>query len=234
MVYDGPVHGRCSCLKANSVHYPAMAATGFPYNKDKLLYFVDLAGTFLFAIEGATAAVYGGLDLLGMLVLAFATALGGGTIRDVLIGDVPTASLRNWRYPATAFAGGLIVFGAHHVFQTLPPMILLVLDAAALSLFAVAGTEKTLDFGLHPLIAVMMGTLTAIGGGTIAALLLAQVPRVLNADFYGSAAIAGSVVLILCRKAGMPRGWAAFAGGVACFALRCCALAFHWNLPHVD
>ena len=203
------------------------------YNKDKLLDAVDLAGTFLFAIEGATAAVYGGLDLLGLLVLAFATALGGGIIRDALIGDVPPASLRNWRYPAVALTGGAIVFLFHHIFQTLPSTMLLVLDAAALALFAVAGTEKALEFRLHPLIAVMMGTLTAVGGGTIAALLLAQVPRVLRADVYGSAAILGSVLLIVLCRLGVPRGWAAFAGGAACFALRCVALALHWNLPHV-
>jgi uncharacterized membrane protein YeiH len=206
----------------------------FQYDKDKLLYACDLAGTFLFAIEGATAAVYGGLDLLGMLVLAFVTALGGGTIRDLLIGDTPTASLRNWRYPATAFCGGAIVFALHQFLRTLPPNLLLTLDAAALALFAVAGTEKALEFKLHPLVAVMMGTLTAVGGGTIAAVLLAQVPRVLRADVYGSAAILGSVVLILSRRAGVPRGWAALLGGAACFALRMLAVANHWNLPHVE
>jgi uncharacterized membrane protein YeiH len=204
------------------------------YDKDKLLYVCDLAGTFLFAVEGATAAVYGGLDLLGMLVLAFVTALGGGTMRDLLIGDTPPASLRNWRYPATAFCGGAIVFALHHYLKTLPPNMLLTLDAAALALFAVAGTEKALEFKLHPLIAVMMGTLTAVGGGTIAAVLLAQVPRVLRADVYGSAAILGSIVLIICRRAGMPRTWCAVLGGAACFALRMFAVAHHWNLPHVE
>ncbi len=208
-----------------------MASTILNYNKDKLLVVVDLAGTFLFAIEGATAAVYGGLDLLGLLVLAFTTALGGGIIRDVLIGDTPPASLRNWRYPATALTGGAIVFLLHHIFQSLPQNVLLTLDAAALALFAVAGTEKALEFKLHPLIAVMMGTLTAVGGGTIAALLLAQVPRVLRADVYGTAAILGSTVLVICRRAGVPRTWSALAGGAACFALRVLALAMHWNLP---
>jgi uncharacterized membrane protein YeiH len=206
----------------------------FQYGKDKLLYICDLAGTFLFAVEGATAAVYGGLDLLGVLVLAFVTALGGGTMRDLLIGDTPPASLRNWRYPATAFCGGAIVFVLHHYLKTLPPNLLLTLDAAALALFAVAGTEKALEFKLHPLIAVMMGTLTGVGGGTLAAVLLAQIPRVLRADVYGSAAILGSIVLVLCRRAGVPRTWAAVAGGLACFALRMAAVLNHWNLPHVE
>lgn len=201
-------------------------------NKDKLLFVVDLAGTFLFAIEGATAAAIAGLDLLGILVLAFATALGGGIIRDVLIGDTPPASLRNWRYPALAFTGGAIVFLLHHQFKTLPVEPLLILDAAALALFAVAGTEKALEFNLHPLVAVMMGTLTAVGGGTIAAVLLAQVPRVLRADVYATAAVVGSAVLVLCRHTRISRSWSAVAGGLACFALRVAAIVLHLNLPH--
>jgi uncharacterized membrane protein YeiH len=201
-------------------------------NKDKLLFVVDLAGTFLFAIEGATAAAIAGLDLLGILVLAFATALGGGIIRDVLIGDTPPASLRNWRYPALAFTGGAIVFLMHHQFKTLPVEPLLILDAAALALFAVAGTEKTLEFSLHPLVAVMMGTLTAVGGGTIASVLLAQVPRVLRADVYATAAVFGSFILVLCRRARISRSWSAVAGGLACFALRVAAIVLHLNLPH--
>ena len=82
-------------------------------DRDQLLFSADIAGTLIFAIEGAVAAVRGNLDLMGLMVLAFATALGGGIIRDVLIGDVPPASLRDWRYAATAFAGGAMVFFLH-------------------------------------------------------------------------------------------------------------------------
>lgn len=80
---------------------------------DRLLLIADLTGTFLFGLEGALTAIAGGLDLLGVLVLAFATALAGGVVRDLLIGDVPPASLRDWRYPATAFTAGLLVFFLH-------------------------------------------------------------------------------------------------------------------------
>jgi uncharacterized membrane protein YeiH len=212
---------------------PRMPTSFLKYDKDLLLKVVDLAGTFLFAIEGANAAISGGLDLLGMLVLAFVTALGGGIIRDVLIGDTPPASLRNWRYPALAFTGGAMMFLAHRWYPGIPPSLILTLDAMALGLFAVAGTEKALEFNLHPLVAVMMGTLTGVGGGTIAALLLAQVPRILRADIYATAAILGSIVMILCRRFGMPRPWGAIAGGTACFALRMISVAYHWNLPRV-
>ena len=118
---------------------------------DRLLSIADISGTFLFAIEGATAAVTGDLDLLGLMVLAFSTALAGGITRDLLIGAVPPQSLRDWRYPTVAFTGAAIVFFLHPLFENLPTQPLIVLDAAALALFAVAGTEKALKYNMHPL-----------------------------------------------------------------------------------
>ena len=143
---------------------------------DKLLYSVDLGGTLLFGIEGATAAIAGDLDLLGLLVLAFATALRGGIIRDVLIGAVPPSALRDWRYPTTAFGGAAIVFFFHRFVQGIPAPVILILDAAGLALFAIAGTEKALLHNMSPLIAALLGTITAVGGGTIRDILLARIP----------------------------------------------------------
>jgi hypothetical protein len=116
------------------------------YDPEKLLFVVDLAGTLRFAIEGATAAISGNLDLLGLMVLAFATALGGGIIRDLLIGAVPPSSLRDWRYSAVVFAGAAVVFFLHRFVQGIPNGIMIILDAAALALFAVAGTQKALIY----------------------------------------------------------------------------------------
>src|ERR1700682_337545 len=101
------------------------------YDPEKLLFAVDRAGTLLFAIEGATAAIIGNLDLLGLMVLTFATAPGGGIIRDLLIGAVPPNSLRDWRYSAVAFTGAAIVFFLHRFVQGIPGGVIIVLDAAA-------------------------------------------------------------------------------------------------------
>jgi uncharacterized membrane protein YeiH len=90
------------------------------YDPEKLLFAVDLAGTLLFAIEGATAAISGNLDVLGLIVLAFATAFGGGIIRDLLIGAVPPNSLRDWRYSAVVFTGAAIVFFLLVSFKVFP------------------------------------------------------------------------------------------------------------------
>src|SRR5712692_10078891 len=128
------------------------------YDPEKLLFAVDLAGTLLFAIEGATAAIGGDLDFLGLMVLAFATALGGGIIRDLLIGAVPPNSLRAWRYSAVAFTGAAIVLFLHRFVQGIPSAVIVVLDAAGLALFAVAGTEKALLYKMHPFLAILLGT----------------------------------------------------------------------------
>src|SRR3984957_7910156 len=180
-----------------------MIETSIKYNPRKLLLIADLAGTLLFAIEGATAAVSGDLDFLGLMVLAFATALAGGIFRDLLIGAVPPASLRDWRYPATAFVGAAAVFFLHHFLRKIPLPVMIDLDALALALFAVAGTEKALEYRLNPFIAVLLGTVTAVGGGTVRDIFLAQIPRVLNVDIYATAAlvsVAGRHGLLLAAR----------------------------------
>jgi uncharacterized membrane protein YeiH len=199
--------------------------------ENKLLFAVDMAGTLLFGIEGATAAIAGNLDLLGVMVLAFATALAGGIIRDLLIGATPPASLRDWRYSAMAFTGGAIVFFLHRYVLGIPGPVLVALDAAALALFAVAGTEKALDFNVHPFIAILLGGMTAVGGGTLRDILLAQVPLVLRAEVYATAALAGSALLVLCRKLRLSPTLAAVVGGTFCFLLRIVSVWQHWNLP---
>jgi uncharacterized membrane protein YeiH len=196
-----------------------------------LLTAVDLAGTFVFAVEGAMTAIAGGLDLLGVMVLAFATALAGGMTRDVLLGAAPPQALRDWRYSAVAFTGGALAFAGHRVIRALPNPVILDLDAAGLALFAVAGTEKALVYRMPPLIAVLMGGITAVGGGTIRDILLARIPAVLRVDVYGTAALAGSAAMVVGRRLGLPPAMSAALGGGLCLGLRLLAIREHWNLP---
>ncbi|HZY63181.1 MAG TPA: TRIC cation channel family protein [Edaphobacter sp.] len=206
----------------------------FPkYNPDFLLLVVDLLGTLVFAIEGAMAGIRANLDLLGLLVVSFATALGGGVIRDVLIGAVPPNSIRDWRYGTTAFVGGGMVFFFYQFFQSVPQSLMITLDAAGLALFAVAGTEKALEFGINPLVAVLMGGVTGVGGGTIRDVLLTQVPGVLRTDVYAAAALAGAIIVVVCIRVKVPRGLAMSFGAAVCFLLRMVAVWRHWNLPKV-
>ena len=203
------------------------------HDSGRLLLVVDIAGTFLFGMEGAAAAIRGNLDLLGLLVLAFSTALAGGVVRDVLIGAVPPEAIRNWRYAVTAFAAATITFFFYRMVQAFPVQLLMILDAGGLASFAVAGTEKALDFKIHPFMAALLGTITGVGGGTIRDVFLAHVPRVLQSDIYATAALAGAVVLIALRKLGLSPMVAACAGGGSCFVLRVVAATLHWNLPKI-
>jgi uncharacterized membrane protein YeiH len=203
------------------------------HNSDTSLLVIDLIGTFVFAVEGAMAAIQGRLDLLGILVLSFATALGGGIIRDLLIGAVPPNSVRDWRYGAIAFAGGGAVFFFYHFVQRIPTPVIVSLDAAGLALFAVAGAQKALEYDINPFLAALMGGITGVGGGTVRDVLLAQVPAVLRADVYAVAALAGAAVLVAGLKLGGPRILMAILGAVVCFGLRVVAVWQHWNLPRV-
>jgi len=203
------------------------------HNSDTLLFAVDMAGTFVFAVEGANAAISGNLDLLGFMVLAYVTAVGGGIIRDVLIGAVPPGAISDWRYAAVAFLGAAVVFLLHRLVQQVPPQVLIVVDAVGLALFSVSGAGKALAYGIHPFVAVLMGGITGVGGGTISDLLLAHVPRVLRVDVYAVAALFGSAVLVVALKLKVSPTLAAVLGGVACFTLRLVAVWQHWNLPNM-
>jgi uncharacterized membrane protein YeiH len=213
---------------------PAFVTRGtIKYDSARLLLTIDLLGTFFFAVEGAMAAIEGNLDLLGLMVLAFATTLGGGIIRDLLIGAVPPGSIRDWRYPAGAFLGGGVVFCFYQFVSQVPPWVIIVFDAAGLGLFAVAGAAKALDFGIHPFIAVLMGGVTGVGGGTIRDIFLARIPTVLRADVYATAALAGAAVLVVSLRFKMNAKSATILGSVVCFALRVVSVWRHWNLPRL-
>ena len=198
---------------------------------DRILFVVDMAGTLVFAMEGANTAINWNLDLLGMMVLAFATALGGGMVRDVLIGDVPPVALRMWQYAAVAFLGAALIFVLHEFVAKIPPDLILFLDTAGLSFFAVAGTEKALLYKLHPFIAVLLGTVTAVGGGTIRDLFLARIPRILVTDIYATAALVGAIVMVLALRFRARPAVAAFCGGGVCFVLRIVSVWQQWGLP---
>lgn len=191
----------------------------------------DLAGTAVFAVEGANAAIHAGLDLLGVLVLSFIVALGGGTIRDLLIGATPPSAIRDWRYPTLAFVCGLIAFLLHAQIETIPPLVMTTLDAGGLAMFAVAGAEKAIDFRINPLMATLMGAITGCGGGVLRDMLFAQIPMVLVTNIYASAALLGALVVVVGRRVGLSPAVAAVLGFVACFAVRMAAVTLGWQLP---
>lgn len=195
-----------------------------------LLLIADLVGTFVFALSGATAATRRQLDLFGVLVLSFVAANSGGIIRDVLIGAVPPAAISDWRYLAASIFAGLITFWWAPLIERLQNPVRM-FDAAGLALFAVAGAQKALAYGLNPLMAALLGMLTGIGGGMARDLLLADIPLVLRADLYAVAALLGAGCVVIGEKLGLPIAAAMLIGAALCFTLRMLAVRRGWQLP---
>jgi uncharacterized membrane protein YeiH len=155
---------------------------------------LDVAGVFVFALSGGLAAVRKRFDLFGVLVLAFAAGLGGGILRDVLIGAVPPVGVSDPRLVGTACAGGLVTFFLHPRMSRIRRAVLL-LDALGLGVFAIAGTLKALELGMSTLTAVKVGVLTGVGGGAVRHLLPGEVPQVLDhSELYATPAVLGAVV----------------------------------------
>jgi uncharacterized membrane protein YeiH len=195
-----------------------------------LLIALDLLGTFVFGLSGATLAVRRGLDLVGVTVLAVAAALAGGMLRDMLLGATPVAALADARYLIAAVGSGLVVFVAHPLMARLGKPVM-VFDALGLGLFAVTGCQKALDAGLHPVACLLLGVLTAVGGGLVRDLLVAEVPRVLREEIYALAALVGAGVVVLGGALALP-GWAVTMVGVAAAStLRVVSVLFGWRAP---
>ncbi len=204
------------------------------WRAEHLLLAIDLIGTALFAAEGASTAMAARLDLFGILVLAAVTSLGGGILRDLLIGDAPPSAIRDWRYPGLCFFTGAIMFLLHPTFSGRELSLITVLDAAGLSFFAIAGTAKAIEFKLHPLLAVIMGGITGVGGGTLRDLLINRIPTILRADIYAAAALFGAMVMLLALRLRARPALASTIGILACFVLRMLAVHFGWNLPNTS
>ncbi|MHB2241874.1 trimeric intracellular cation channel family protein [Pseudomonas monsensis] len=211
----------------------SIAPAGRKSRVERIVLVADLAGTAVFAVEGAIAAMHSRLDLLGVMVIAFIVALGGGVTRDVLIGATPPNAVADWRYPALAFFMGGLAFVCHEQVLGWSGSTLIVLDAAGLALFAVAGAQKALNFGITPFVAMLMGTITGVGGGVIRDIVLARIPVVLQADLYASSAFVGAAVLIMGRRLGVSPVAAALLAGAACLLLRLLSVHFGWQLPKV-
>ena len=191
---------------------------------------LDLAGTFAFAISGATEGVRRRLDLFGVLVLSFVAATAGGIARDVLLGATPPLAFSDWRYGAASLLAGVLVFYQGRVVERLRNPVQL-FDAAGLGLFAVIGAEKALQYGAGPLAALLLGMLAGIGGGMARDILVAKVPSVLQRELYAVAALLASAIVVAGTWLALPMQLLMTVGAAACFGLRFLAIRRGWQLP---
>ncbi len=190
----------------------------------------DLLGVAVFAASGASAAVAKRLDLFGVIFVGFAAALGGGILRDVVIGAVPPLAFADWRYAVTAAVASAAVFRLHPQFARLRRTVL-VLDAAGLGLFTVAGTVKALEAGVPAVGSCVIGMITGIGGGVLRDLLTGEIPAVLQRDIYAVAALGGAVLVAALVRLDAAGPLPLAAAALLITGVRLLALRRRWSAP---
>lgn len=200
---------------------------------DQRLYVVvDMLGTFAFATSGAAAAKERQLDYFGVLAVAYLTACGGGIVRDVCLGTVPPVGIAEWRYLAcTSFAALLTIWVGSWVERFKHPVRWF--DSVGLGFFAVVGAHQSLRHGAGINAAIVLGTLTAVGGGVMRDVLLNRVPVILEKEVYALAALVAAVIQVVSEVNQGPLGLTQVVAIAACLVVRFLALRYRWALPTV-
>lgn len=198
-----------------------------------MLLVFDLIGTFVFASSGALVARKAHLDLFGAFVLSLAAGTAGGILRDVLVGFTPPIALTEWRYPLTALAAMLAVALKADFLETRLKRPITMLDALGLGLFATTGTWRALDASLPVVTALIVGVVTAVGGGVVRDMLVARVPVVLHREVYALAAAVASGLVIAADVMDIDRVFAGVAAVAATASLRLVATYKRWNVPKI-
>jgi uncharacterized membrane protein YeiH len=192
---------------------------------------LEIVGVFVGAMAGALAGVRKQLDAFGILVLGWAAGLGGGMLRDVLIGAVPPVGISDWRFIVTAVLGGTVMYFFHPRLERARRFIV-VLDAGALALFTVVGTLKGLELGATPVAAALVGVMTGVGGGVLRDLLTAEVPVVLqDRQLYAIPALLGAAVTATLAELGVLGTAGSVAIVLVIFSLRVAALRLRLSVP---
>lgn len=195
-----------------------------------LLLVLDILGIAVFAVAGALTGIGKKLDLFGVIFLAGVTALGGGFMRDVLLGASPVAGLHDWRYVITPATVGLLVFFVHPTVSKLG-RALMVADAAGLGLFAVAGARKAIDYGLGPVGSCVIGMITAIGGGLLRDVLVREIPSILHTEIYATAALVASILVVSGDRVNFNNIATAIISITIAFVIRVLSVWRKWSAP---
>ncbi len=191
---------------------------------------VEILGTFAFAISGVLVALEKKMDVFGVLMIAFVTSVGGGTVRDILIGFTPVTWMVNMIYvyailAATVFA---IVFRKRLDFLRTS---LFLFDTIGIGLYTVVGVEKGVFIGLHPIICIALGTITACFGGVIRDILCNEIPVIFRKEIYATACILGGATYFLLRELPIGNNIVFVISGAVVIAVRLIAVVFKISLP---
>jgi uncharacterized membrane protein YeiH len=198
----------------------------------EIIYFLNIIGTFVFAISGALTASAKKMDAFGSAVIAFITALGGGTLRDVLIGSQPVGWMLDTNYLYTVMLALLFSYLFKPKIEKLRKTMFL-FDTIGIGLFTVLGVQKTIEFGLDPIIALMMGTVSAVFGGVLRDILSSRVPLIFRKEIYATACLAGGCLYLILHETSLPDHWNIFISMALIMGIRFVAVRKGWGLPGI-
>lgn len=193
---------------------------------------VDMLGTFAFASSGAAAARERQLDWFGVLVVAYLTACGGGIVRDLCLGTAPPVGISEWRYVTCAAFASIVTIGASRWIERLERPVRL-FDSVGLGFFAVVGAHQALRHGAGITASIVLGLVTAVGGGVMRDILLNRVPVILEKHIYALAALLAAVIQVVAELNELPLGITQVIAVSSCLVLRFLALRYSWTLPVV-
>lgn len=194
--------------------------------------YIDVMGTFIFALSGASAGIRRGYDLFGILVLTFVTACGGGILRDLCIGATPPVGLINTEYLIAIFVAFFIgIFFQKLILKMQKPTLWL--DAVGLGFFAAFGANKTYQYTQDIQLAVILGCVSAVGGGVLRDLLAGRLPVIFSKEIYAIAALIGAAIALLGPTGVMPQTLSMWLAIVVCVAVRVVSMYFNINLPSI-
>ena len=198
-----------------------------------MFYLLDIIGTMAFALSGALTAMNKRLDPFGILIIAFVTAVGGGTLRDVLIGRTPVGWMLNLNYVYVIFIGYILAILFRKRFDKLRKSLFL-FDTIGLGVFTLIGLEKGISIGLHPIICTAMGTMTACFGGVIRDILCNEIPVIFRKEIYATICILGGIVFFMLKKGNFPDELIQLVTSLVIIIVRLLVVKFNWSLPTLD
>lgn len=192
--------------------------------------FLDIIGTLVFSISGALTAIYKKLDLFGVFCIAFVTALGGGTLRDVLIGNYPVGWMLDLKYIAIIFIGFILSIVFNNYLEKLR-ISLFLFDTIGLGVFTLIGIEKGMEHQLHPIICIILGTLTATFGGVIRDILCNEIPVLFRKEVYATLCILGGFLFFILFELKINQDLLYLITSIFIVCFRMIAFKFNWSLP---
>jgi uncharacterized membrane protein YeiH len=193
---------------------------------------MDMLGNAAFAISGALAALHKRLDIFGVLIITFATAIGGGTIRDILIGNTPVSWMKDQQTISVILGSYFLSLFFRKQLQYFP-RTLAIFDAIGLGFATIVGVQKGLQVQLSPSICVALGMITGCFGGVIRDVILNEIPLVFRTDIYASASLLGGALYVICLTIPLHAETAATLAVATVVGIRLAAMQFKWNLPSV-